>query len=125
MARILHPIARILLALIFVVSGIGKLMNMSATAGYMAKMHVPAITAALVVAIVIELGGGILVMLGWLTRWAAGIMFLYLIPVTWYIHRHQQVEILKNISIMGGLLLLVAGGAGACALDRLRAGKTA
>jgi putative oxidoreductase len=116
--KIFYPVARILLALIFVLSGYGKIMHFAGTAAFMGKMGVPMATAALVAAIIIELGGGIMVMLGYQVRWAAGIMFLYVIPITYYVHRHDQIQILKNISIMGGLLLLVAGGAGACSVDK-------
>ncbi len=120
MNRSFYPPARFLLAAIFVWSGYSKLVHFSATEGFMAHVGIPAAAAALIVAIIVELGGGLLVIAGLFTRWAAGVMFLYLIPVTWYMHRHDTVQIMKNISIMGGLLLLVAGGGGACALDASR-----
>ncbi len=118
MNKIFYPAARILLALIFVLSGYSKIMQFAGTQAFIAKLGVPLPAVALFLAIVIELAGGLMVMAGYKVRWAAGIMFLYMIPITYYVHRHDQIQILKNISIMGGLLLLVAGGAGALAVDK-------
>ena len=119
---------RILLALIFVVSGLGKIMGFAGTAAYMASKGLPMVQVLLPLAIAAELGGGLLLALGWKTRWAAALLFLFLIPTTLIFHQFwgldpklaqmQQIHFLKNVAIMGGMLMVIAGGAGAWSLDR-------
>jgi len=78
-------VGRILIALIFLLSGFGKLTGFAGTAGYMAsKMPVSGtlIDLLLVITIIIELGGGIALVLGWKARLAALVLFLWMIPVT-------------------------------------------
>jgi putative oxidoreductase len=128
-------VGRILLALIFVLSGLSKIMNMSGTAGYMmhAGISTQLVYPALYLTIAVELGGGLLIMAGLQARWAALIIFLWLIPVTLIFHvagyyqaiqQHQamaaltqQVMYMKNISMMGGLLLLAGRGPGGLSID--------
>jgi putative oxidoreductase len=123
-------IGRILLALIFVMSGFGKIMHFNVYLGIMAKQGVPATEIMLILSILVELGGGLAVLAGFQARWAAIIIFLFMIPVTWIFHVQgylhaadqqqaimQQVNILKNISIEGGLLLLVSFGPGRLSID--------
>jgi putative oxidoreductase len=128
-------VGRILLALIFVLSGLSKIMNMTGTAGYMvgAGISPSLVHPLLYLSILVELGCGLLVMAGLQARLAALIIFLWLIPVTLTMHvagyyqavQHhqamaaltQQVMYMKNISMMGGLLLLAALGAGRLSLD--------
>ncbi len=118
---------RILLALIFVVSGFGKLTGFSGTVGYIASKGVPFPEVAAAGAVAVELLGGLLVTLGWKARWAAGAIFLFLIPVTFLFHnpaglppeqvQMQTIQLMKNLSIMGGMLMVVAFGPGGWALD--------
>jgi len=128
-------VGRILLALIFVVSGFGKVMDMSGTAGYMVQAGISSalVHPALYLTIAIELGCGSLIMAGLQTRLAALAIFLWFIPVTLVFHvagyyhaaqQHQamaaltqQIMFLKNISIMGGLLLLAGLGPGPISVD--------
>ena len=126
-------IGRILLALIFVLSGFAKITGFNGTASYMAMNGVPAVPVLLILSIIIELGGGILLIVGFQARWAALIIFLFLIPVTLMIHVHayevamahnqmpmammQRVNIMKNIAIEGGLLVLAAFGPGRFSID--------
>jgi putative oxidoreductase len=130
---VLALIGRILLALIFVLSGIQKITNFSGTAGFMAMNGVPAVTLLLILSILVELGGGLAVVVGFQARWAAIVMFFFLIPVTLVFHVHgyqvamqhnqlpmavmQKINILKNISIEGGLLMLAAFGSGRYSID--------
>ena len=119
---------RILIALIFVISGYGKIAGFEGVAGYIGSkgLPMPEVLAALTVAL--ELGGGILLILGYQTRWVALAFFLWLIPTTFIFHKfwgidpktaqQMQIHFLKNVSIMGGMLMLVAFGPGAWSLDR-------
>jgi len=126
---------RVLLAVIFVVSGFGKLTSMAGTGGYMAHMGMPQalIYPALIITIAVELGLGLLIVVGFKARIAALVMFLWFIPVTIMFHflpyraalangdkmgaMMQQINFMKNISIMGGMLLIVSFGAGAWSVD--------
>jgi putative oxidoreductase len=82
----------------------------------------------LVLTIAIELGGGLMILVGWQARWAAAIVFLRMIPVTWLFHAYwglppdqmqaQFIQFQKNLAIMGALLLVVAQGSGAYSLGK-------
>lgn len=118
---------RILLALIFLWSGVDKTVHFSGAIGYVASAGLPFPDALLALSIVLELGGGLALMLGWKARWAAALIFLYLIPVTAIFHnpigagthaQEQLIHMMKNISIMGGMLMLIAFGPGAWSLKR-------
>lgn len=120
---------RILLALIFVLSGFNKLTGFDGTAAYMASAGLPFAKLLLVPTIAIELGGGLLIMLGWRTREVALLVFLFLIPVTYVFHnpaantaqaQQQTIHLLKNLAIMGGMLHLFAFGAGKWSVDGRR-----
>ncbi len=118
---------RILLALIFIISGYGKITGYAGTAGYMASKGLPMVAVLLPLTILVELGGGLLIALGWKARWAAAVIFLFLIPVTLVFHnpagldaaqaQQQMINLLKNVSIMGGMLGLFAFGPGGFSLD--------
>ncbi len=120
-------VGRILLALIFIISGYGKISGYAGTAGYMASKGLPMVALLLPLTILVELGGGLLIALGWKARWAAAVVFLFLIPVTLVFHnpaglapaeaQGQMINLLKNISIMGGMLGLFAFGPGGFSLD--------
>ncbi len=120
-------VGRILLALIFIISGYGKIGGYAGTAGYMASKGMPMIGVLLPLTILVELGGGLLVAIGWKARWAAALIFLFLIPVTLVFHnpaglapaeaQQQMINLLKNLSIMGGMLGLFAFGPGGYSLD--------
>jgi putative oxidoreductase len=121
-------VGRILLAAIFVISGFGKIGGFEGTVGYIASkgLPMPQVLAALTVAL--ELGGGILLIIGFKARWVALLFFLWLIPTTFIFHKFwgidaaqvqmQQINFLKNVSIMGGMLMLFAFGPGAYSLDK-------
>ena len=122
------PLAgRILLALIFVTSGWGKLVGFEGTVGYIASKGLPLPQLAAAGAIAIELVGGCLLVVGWQARWAATAIFLFLIPTTLIFHpfwavegpgaRMEQIQFMKNLCIMGGMLYVMAFGAGAYSLD--------
>lgn len=117
----LMPAGRILIALIFVIAGYGKIGGYEATQGYMSAMGVPGGLLPLV--IVLELGGGILLMLGLFTRYVALALAGFSILSAVLFHANisdqtQQIMFLKNLAIAGGFLFLVAHGAGKISLDK-------
>ncbi|MGH8719488.1 MAG: DoxX family protein [Burkholderiales bacterium] len=128
MNALLPLVGRILLALIFVISGFKKIGGFEQTAGYMATKGLPYVEPLLVLTILIELGGGMLLILGWKARWAAAAIFLFIIPVTIIFHPFWAVDaaqmqaqfnnFFKNLCIMGGMLYIIAYGAGAFSLDK-------
>ncbi|HYA20863.1 MAG TPA: DoxX family protein [Burkholderiales bacterium] len=120
-------IGRILLALLFIVAGLGKITAYQATAGYMAGHGLPIAQVLLVPVILVELGGGLMLLLGWKARWAALALFLFIIPTTLIFHpfwvadaaqMQNQVQFLKNLSIMGGMLYVMAYGSGPFSLGK-------
>jgi putative oxidoreductase len=126
-------IGRILLVLIFLKSGIGKIENFDAIAQFMAKNGIaPYTNFFLVGAIFFELAGSITVILGYFARFGALLLLLFLIPTTYIFHNvfvanpSQEVWInfMKNVGIFGGLLVVLAVGAGRFSLDYFfRSGK--
>lgn len=123
---------RILLALLFVLSGINKITSFDGTLGYMTSAGLPMAHTLLLLTIAVELGGGLLIMLGLQTRWIALLVFLFLIPVTAVFHnpwgdpaqaQQQMTNLLKNLAIMGGMLQLFTFGPGAWSIDGRRAVK--
>jgi putative oxidoreductase len=121
-------LGRVFLALLFVVSGIGKITGYAGTAALMASKGLPMVEILLPLTIAVELGGGLMLAMGWKTRWAAAALFLFLIPTTLIFHQFwgidpklvqmQKVNFLKNVAIMGGMLMVLAMGAGAWSVDR-------
>lgn len=110
-------VSRVLLAAIFLVSGAEKLFAFGPTMGAMAAqgMHLPGMF--LVLAILVEIGGGLSVLAGYYPRLGALALALYLVPVTLVFHRgladpNQAAHFAKNVAIIGGLLAIVAVGGG-------------
>lgn len=120
-------VGRILLALIFLMSGINKIMNWEGTAGYMEFMGMPMVTVFLIGAIVLEVGGSLSVILGFKARWGALALIVFTIPTTLIFHAYwavdpeqmqiQQIMFMKNLAMTGALLLIMANGAGPLSLD--------
>jgi putative oxidoreductase len=127
MRAVTDPLARILVTAIFVYSGISQLMHFDSTAHVIAARGIPLATVAAAISTLIDLGGSAMIIIGWKTKLAAAIQFIYLIPVTimyhnfWaappQMHEMQLLNFLKNLGIMGGLLILATRGAGASSVD--------
>lgn len=127
----LSLIGRILLALLFVPAGFGKIAGFAGAAGYIASKGVPLPELAAAAAIGVELGLGLLLLIGWQTRWAALGIALFTLVITFIFHNFwavpaeqvmmQQQNFFKNIAVIGGLLTVAAWGAGAWSLDAKRA----
>jgi putative oxidoreductase len=114
------PIGRILLALMFVVAGLNKISGYSGMQGYMESMGVPGALLPLVIAL--EVLGGVVLMLGWHTRLAAFLLAGFTILATLIFHSNigdqtQMLFFMKNLAIVGGLLLVVSLGAGPYSID--------
>ncbi|MET4578973.1 DoxX family protein [Ottowia thiooxydans] len=121
-------IGRILIAWLFIPAGWGKLgAGFAGTAGYIASKGLPMPEAGAALAIVVELGAGLMVLLGFKTRWAALALALFTLASAIFFHNFwavpeaqqmmQKLMFNKNIAITGGLLILAAFGAGAFSLD--------
>jgi putative oxidoreductase len=121
-------IGRILLVLIFLNSGIGKIGNFEGTAKYMASHGMLYANYFLVGAIFFELVGSLTVILGYFTRFGALLLLIFLIPTTLIFHTNfvdpmQKIHFMKNVSMVGGCFILFAAGAGRFSLDYLLRGK--
>ncbi len=118
---------RILLSLMFIISGWGKITGFAGTAGYMASKGMPFPQLLLAGAIIVEFGGGLMLLFGWKARLAALAIFLFIIPATLVFHNFwaadpaqvqgQTIHFMKNLTIMGGMLYVMAFGAGPLSLD--------
>jgi putative oxidoreductase len=124
-------VARILLALMFVLSGISKLTGLEGTAGYIASVGLPAAQLLAIGAGVLEVVAGVLLIVGWQARWAALALAAFTLVATFLFHNYwampkeqqfmQQLMFMKNMAIIGGLLFVFAFGAGSLSLDSRRA----
>lgn len=129
-----NPLAlagRLLLALLFLPAGIGKLTGFAGTVGYISSAGLPMPQVAAVVALVVEIGGGVALIAGFGTRLAALVLALFTLVASFSFHNYwavpadqqfmQQLLFFKNIAVTGGLLTLAAWGAGAWSVDARRA----
>jgi putative oxidoreductase len=122
-------LARIALSAIFLVSGWAKLTDPAAAVGYMNTQGVPDAQVLVYVAGMAELLGGLSLMFGFLTRIGALGLFAFLAVTNFYFHdfwnltgmeeKMQMVQFMKNLAIMGGLLMIGASGAGRYSLDAI------
>jgi len=121
---------RVLMSIIFLLSGFGKIANFSYMAGYMESKGAPAPKVLLAIAAAAELVGGLSLLLGLWSRVGALGLFVFLIPTTLMFHNfwaapaadqmNQQIHFLKNVAIMGGLLMIAAYGPGSFSIDSAR-----
>jgi putative oxidoreductase len=122
-----HPystlIGRILLGAIFLLSGINKIADPAGTQGYMAAMGMTWATMLFYVgAVILEIGGGLSICLGYWTRVGAALLIGFMIPTTLIFHTNfsdpnQMIHFMKNLAMTGGLLYLVSYGPGPLSLD--------
>ncbi len=112
-------VARVLLSAIFISAGYQKIGGYDGTMQYMESHGVPGVLLPLVIAL--ELGGGLAILLGVFSRWAAAALAVFTIAAALLFHfnfadQTQAIAFMKNLAITGGLLLLFANGPGAWAV---------
>jgi putative oxidoreductase len=118
-------VGRCLIAAPFLFSGVGKIMAPAATQAYIASVGLPMPPIGYAIAIAIEVGGGLLLLLGLQTRLIATVIAAFTIVTAFVFHRDfanqaQLVNFLKNLVMAGGLLQVAAFGGGKLSLDALR-----
>lgn len=123
----LSLVGRLLLALLFLPAGFGKLTGFAGTVGYIASVGLPLPQVGAVLAIVVEILGGIALIVGFQTRLASLALAVFTLVASIFFHAYwaapaeqqfvQQLMFFKNIAVVGGLLTLAAWGAGRWSLD--------
>jgi putative oxidoreductase len=128
-----HPLillaGRLLIASVYLVAGVRKVMGFAGTVGYFTKLGFPAPEFVTVLAIIIEIGGGLLLVFGWKTRWAAWLIALFTLIAAFAAHRfweiadpgqygNQMNHFLKNMAIVGGLIFVATFGPGRASVDK-------
>jgi putative oxidoreductase len=117
----IHLLGRFLLALIFIVSGVGKISDPAGAAGYIQSVGLPGFLVWPTIAL--EVLGGIAIVIGFQTRIAAFALAVFSIAAAALFHTNftdpmQNIMFMKNLSMAGGLLLLAASGATAISVDK-------
>lgn len=128
----LNVLSRLLLVTIFILSAFNKITGFSGVQGYMASKGMPLTALLLAGAIVFLLAGGFSVLLGYRARIGATLLIVFLIPATLIFHNFwgaapeaaqgEMIHFMKNLGLLGGLLHIVANGAGPGSLDQRSAG---
>ncbi|RCW87747.1 DoxX family protein [Phyllobacterium bourgognense] len=118
-------ISRILLSILFIPAGFGKLTAIAGTAGYFAAKGLPLPTVTAVIVGLVELLGGLAVLIGFQTRYAAILLGLFTIAAAFVGHlvpwdQANQINFFKNLAIAGGFFVLAQYGAGALSVDAKR-----
>ena len=123
-------LGRVMLAALFIPSGLSKLAGFQGTVGYIASKGLPLPQLGAVAAIAVELLVALALLLGWRTRWAALILALFTLAAAVFFHAYwavpadqkmmQSINFWKNVAIAGGLLFVAAHGPGPYALDARR-----
>ena len=117
-------VGRVLIGLIFVMSGINKIADPQGTQQYMAAMGITTATTVLYAgAVFLEVAGGLSLLLGVWAKWGATALFVFMIPTTLIFHtsfgdQNQTIHFLKNLAMMGGLLYVAVYGSGRLSVDR-------
>ena len=123
--RYLPLLGRVMIGAPFIMSGLGKLMAHDATVGYIGSVGLPLPQLAWVIALLVEIGGGALLVGGFRARLVALVMALFALATALSFHRNfadqnQMIHFLKNVMLAGGLLQIVYFGAGPLSIDASR-----
>lgn len=123
----LSLLGRLLLAVLFLPAGISKITGFAGTVGYIGSVGLPFPTLGAALAIVVEVAGGLALVFGVGTRWAALILAAFTLAASVFFHAYwsvpaeavmvTQLLFIKNIAVIGGLLTLAAWGPGAWSVD--------
>jgi putative oxidoreductase len=118
----LYPVGRALAGVLFIVSGVNKILGFSYVAGWMGSMGLPAASLLLALAILLEVGGGLALVTGIGARYAALALALFIVPTTLIFHgfwsadgaefQNQLNHFFKNVAILGGMLVLFSAEQG-------------
>jgi putative oxidoreductase len=121
-------VGRVLLAVMFVWAGYGKIVGYDGTAGYMASAGLPLVAVLLPLTILVELGGGIALVVGWKARWVALALAAFTLLATLVFHHFwnmpadqvmaNRLYFYKNVGVIGGMLMVFAFGPGRISVDR-------
>jgi putative oxidoreductase len=124
-------VGRLLIAFIFIFAGYGKITGFEGTVGYIASKGLPLPQLAAVGAIIVELGGGLMLVAGWKARWAAAALFVFTALAALIFHnfwavpadqammaQNQMIHFMKNVSMMGGLLYVIVHGSGPLSVEK-------
>ncbi len=132
----LAVVGRLMFVGIFILSAAGnKIPEFSNVVQYMQQAGVPAPQVMLAGAIVFLLVGGLSVLLGWKARWGAALLAIFLVLATYYFHdfwtitdvqarQGEMIQFMKNVSLLGATILIIANGTGPMSLDNRREGTT-
>ena len=123
MTGIIQLLGRVMMALIFILAGLGKIQDPAGTAGYMQSAGLQGIL--LWPTIALEVLGGLALAVGYKTRYVAFALAIFSVAAAVVFHRNfademQMIMFLKNIAIAGGLMLLAVGGSTAFSMDNKR-----
>lgn len=120
-------VGRILLVVIFVFSGFGKFVDLGSTAGYIASKNLPMPSVLAIAAAATELVGGLLIAIGWYTRIVALGLVVFTLIAAYFFHAfwllppdaqmNDMIHFMKNLSIIGGFLMLAGTGPGRYSVD--------
>ena len=131
MNNVLNLVGRLLFVALFLPAGLSKLTGFEGTVGYIASVGLPMAAAGAVAAIVVEVLGGLALLVGAGTRVAALVLAVFTLAASVFFHAFwavpadqafvQQLMFFKNVAVTGGLLVLAAHGAGAWSVDARRA----
>lgn len=123
-------VGRLLLALIFILSGFNKIGGFEGTAGYIASKGLPMPQVVAALTILVELGGGLLLLFGFAARWAALALAVFTLLAGFIFHAFwavppeqymaQYINFMKNLAIAGGMLMVFAYGPGGWSIDAKR-----
>ena len=127
--KFLPLLGRILIGAPFLMGGLSKLGAYAATVGYIAAVGLPVPPLAFIVSVIIEVGGGLLLLSGFKVRFASLVLAVFSLATAVFFHRNfgdqnQMIHFLKNVMMAGGLLQITYFGAGAFSLDA-RSGRAA
>jgi putative oxidoreductase len=115
-------IGRLLIAAVFILSGLSKIAAPTVTQGYIASVGLPAPLLGYVIAIVVEVGGGVLLLVGYQARIVSLVVAAFTLATALFFHnnfadQNQMIHFLKNIAMIGGLLQITAFGGGSFSID--------